>query len=157
MGYPWRPRRLTDRIPVSRSSDGGRTWTGPTFVDDPAEVGIDVDTIAAEPDVRGAMDVVWNPDELFAAPQTVVLSRSRDGGRTWTDHRIGTSSPGAISCERVIALRDGTLLVTFTESTPVGAVAGAAGLPLPGSEAPLRVVRSSRDLPGPSTAPATSS
>lgn len=101
---------------VSRSTDGGATWTLTTRPDPVAgDLLNDFDSFSVEPDT-GALLVVWNPAEPVLVREPTNLSRSIDGGRTWTVSQIRTAAPGTSSWSDLLALPDGRLLLTYIES-----------------------------------------
>lgn len=91
-GYPCPPGKATDTdVFLSKSTDGGRTWSPPVRVNQDPE-GNDRDQwfpwVAVAPD--GRVDVVFydrrdDPNNKLAH---TYLARSRDGGRTWTEIRV---------------------------------------------------------------------
>lgn len=130
------PRSFIVRIPVVTSTDGGRTWSRPSRVNElPAFGGFE--RLAAEPDVPGAAVVVWHSPETVA---TSFLSRTTDGGRTWIKHKLPNPAPEFQPLQSVLAHPDGTLYVFYYDRTLIGLVAGAAGIAPLGSN--LYVARS---------------
>jgi hypothetical protein len=65
---------------VSRSTDGGLTWSDPVQVDDPAAVYAEEPDLVVGPD--GTLYVVWS-DFRTGQDTDVFFSRSTDGGQTW--------------------------------------------------------------------------
>ena len=123
------PRSGDAHIPVVTSEDGGLTWSDPVRVDDlPVLNGFD--RIAAEPDVPGAAVVVWHTPEGAA---TSYLSRTTDGGRTWTKHELPNPHPELQPFQSVLAAPDGALYVFYADQTAlatVGLIAAVGGVPL---------------------------
>jgi hypothetical protein len=114
-GWP-DPRSLEEsHVVVLNSGDGGKTWSAPTYLDDGlSERLVGFHSMTAEPDVPGAVDVVWGSPDVRG---DTFLSRSTDGGLTWTRHLVhGSHSSEAGPLSRVVALPDGTLLVISIES-----------------------------------------
>src|SRR5215218_585382 len=99
---------------ASRSSDGGGSWRTPSVVQRRTGAFWDKPTITADPRHAGRAYVVF--DRRIGADATAglsYLSRTRDGGRTWSRRRVvfnprTTSSWPASNLLSV--LRDGTLL-----------------------------------------------
>jgi hypothetical protein len=129
---------LSGRVAFSRSSDGGRTWSTASFLRDAhGDLLNDMDSITAEPDVPGAVDIVWTPLETTGS-ERIYLSRSVDQGRTWTTTPVRTSTPETVAFNRVIAHPDGTLMVVSVDSQMGAFIAPEAPLP----KTPLLTVRS---------------
>ncbi|HXF70267.1 MAG TPA: sialidase family protein [Thermoflexus sp.] len=91
-GYPCPPGKATDvDVFLSKSTDGGRTWSAPVRVNQDPE-GNDRDQwfpwVAVAPD--GRVDVVFydrrdDPNNKLAH---TYLARSSDGGQTWTEVQV---------------------------------------------------------------------
>ena len=75
---------------ASHSTDGGRTWSAPVTVSDVRAFGVDGSrTGAGLPAVAvdgrtGALYAVWEDERFTPGTDQVVLSRSTDGGQTWS-------------------------------------------------------------------------
>ncbi len=95
-------------IYFSRSSDGGKTWEGPTPFT-PAGPGAYGPNVAIDPDDR--MHVVWRGH----APDGVYHSSSDDGGAAWTDAVLLKSD---VSGNIISVDRKGRVHVTFHEGEP---------------------------------------
>jgi len=93
---------------ISRSADGGRTWsaTAPTPVPNPNS-GCDA---AARPD--GSWALACN--DVPKGRQVLALRTSRDGGATWPGRGILAEGPGEYSYPAVIPAADGGLHVLYT-------------------------------------------
>jgi hypothetical protein len=106
----------TSRVGLVRSADHGVTWSAPIYVaalqsvgarnpegGAPIRDGADLPTIAAAPD--GSLWVAWQ-DARFSggARDAIAISRSTDGGRTWT-------APAAINRVATAAAFTPTLVV----------------------------------------------
>jgi hypothetical protein len=73
---------LGSRLVLSRSTDGGVTWSAPlTFENDGNDVNLNTQTIGPD----GAIDVSWVRDDP-AGQSTQFLARSTDGGATFGGH-----------------------------------------------------------------------
>lgn len=125
------PRQLaTIRIPVSVSRDGGLSWTT-RFLDDELPDGPrGFSTLMAEPDVAGAAVVTWHLEGRVPGGTTYV-SRTTDGGASWTRHTARQGLQGEFPFNRVLALRDGRLMLFSLDLLPTGipAAAGVPGVP----------------------------
>jgi hypothetical protein len=119
---------------VSRSYDKGRSWTAPVTVSllgtvgvvepaggEPVRSGDIIPDIAVAPD--GTLYVVWQ-DARFSGGTVdqIVLSSSRDGGRTWTAPVLASNSGRAAAfVGSVDVTKDGAVVVTyydFRQATP---------------------------------------
>jgi hypothetical protein len=75
---------------ASHSSDGGRTWSPPATIAAASSYGVDGSRTgaglpsAAVDGRNGNLYVVWEDDRFTPATDQVVLSRSTDGGQTWS-------------------------------------------------------------------------
>ena len=114
---------------VSRSTDGGAHWTLTARPDLPVlDVANDFDSFTVEPDT-GALLVVGSVMELNVVSETTLLSRSADGGRTWTRVLVRTAAPGSLSWSTLLALPDGRLLLAYFDS-PLSEFVVDAGTPV---------------------------
>jgi hypothetical protein len=109
------------RWPVSalrfvRSSDRGRTWSEPVTVNDGTEFGShNFHALTAAPD--GALLATWL--EARQGKSGVWMSRSSDGGRTWSANRAIYSDPTCPCCRTSVAMaRDGSLYVAWRAILP---------------------------------------
>jgi hypothetical protein len=103
-------------IAVSRSTDGGRTWSNPrTVISDFTEFFNDKEAIAADPTDARYVYVAW--DRLArAGGGPSWLARSVDGGATWQAARqIFDPGTSAQTINNIpVVLPDGTLILFFT-------------------------------------------
>ena len=120
----------TSAVLVSRSVDGGRSWSAPVTLirDDPGNFN-DKDSIAADPTVSGHAYAVW--DRLSAAGHgPTYFSRTIDGGVTWEPARL-IYEPGVANQtinNQTVVLTDGTLVTFFTRFDNTGGGAATATL-----------------------------
>jgi len=122
---------------VSKSTDGGYTWSAPTTIindpnpdvapnGDPELVFNDKDTVTADPTRPGFAYVVWDRtvEDLATGAFTgpAYFSMTTDGGRTWsTPEAIYTPPVGAQTLDnQIVVLPDGTLVDMFSEGTLAG-------------------------------------
>lgn len=117
------PGSPMNEVLVSRSEDAGANWTPPQHLEAPIPVLNDFDDIATEPDVAGAVDVLWTQAEL-AQGEPIWLSRSTDSGVSWTKHLVRAATPGTISMTSLLPLEDGTLLTFSHDYSITGALGG---------------------------------
>jgi hypothetical protein len=108
---------------VMRSRDGGLHWTNPTQIaklgtvgetadGQPLRVGDYIPDIAVDRH-SGAVYVTW-ADGLGGATNKIVLSRSGDGGRHWTNPQIVSHHNGAQSFNHAVAVaNDGDVAVLY--------------------------------------------
>lgn len=94
------PNRYTDfRVTSARSEDGGATWSTPADIAVPSTYDVpDLRSgsglVAAAIDPRnGALYVTWQDDRFSPGVSQVVLSRSIDGGRTWSPPKLVSTGP----------------------------------------------------------------
>jgi Neuraminidase (sialidase) len=116
---------------VARSTDGGQTWSKPIQISnnpvvndvDPdtgfplrtgADIGGGLPDIAADPHT-GALYVVWEDSRFSGTHNDIALSKSTDGGQTWSaPQKVNqTPSPGGAFTPMVDVLPDGTVAVTY--------------------------------------------
>lgn len=87
------------RLTSARSEDGGVTWSAPVDIAIPSNFDVpDLRTgsglVAAAIDPRnGHLYVTWEDDRFSPGVSQVVLSRSRDGGRTWSAPKLVSKGP----------------------------------------------------------------
>jgi len=122
-------------VAVMISHDRGVTWTAPIrvakalpgFISDPDDgtpvrTGDIIPEVAAGP--NGSVYVVWQEASLAPSGSAIALSRSLDGGRTWsTPRRINTVPTTQAFTPSIRVLPDGTVGVThydFRFNTPDG-------------------------------------
>jgi hypothetical protein len=106
---------------VSRSTDGGRTWSGPVTVirDGPAAFN---DKSAITADATDARYVYATWDRLEGNRGPSYMSRTTDGGATWEPPRA-IFDPGAGNQtinNQIVVLPDGTLINFFSRLTDKG-------------------------------------
>ncbi|HEX5635116.1 MAG TPA: sialidase family protein, partial [Gemmatimonadales bacterium] len=113
---------------VSRSADGGRTWSTPTtLILDGGEFFNDKETVTADPTEARFAYVVWDRLQRGGHGPTW-LARTTDGGLTWEPARmIHDPGAGAQTVGNLVrVLPGGTLVNVFMELRPAnGNTAGA--------------------------------
>ena len=84
---------------TSRSTDGGDTWSPPVLIANISVSGIPgsrtgdgLPSAAVDPR-NGALYVVWQDDRFSPGIDQVVLSRSTDGGQTWSAPKLASDGP----------------------------------------------------------------
>jgi hypothetical protein len=84
---------------VARSQDGGTTWSAPievsdvsTFFSDDIREGALTPAPVIDPRT-GELYVVWEDDRFSPGVNKIVLSRSTDGGQTWTPPSVISDGP----------------------------------------------------------------
>ncbi|MCW3066492.1 MAG: exo-alpha-sialidase [Solirubrobacterales bacterium] len=116
---------------VARSSNGGATWSKPITISnnpvvqdrDPdngvplrtgADIGGGLPDIAVNP-TSGTLYVVWEDSRFSGTHDDIALSKSTDGGRTWsTPVKVNQSPPGVFAFTPVVdVLPDGTVAVAY--------------------------------------------
>jgi hypothetical protein len=85
---------------AAHSTDGGRTWSAPVTVATVSASGVDGSRTgaglptAAIDGRTGALYVAWEDDRFTPGTDQVVLSRSTDGGQTWSAPQRVSDGPG---------------------------------------------------------------
>jgi hypothetical protein len=116
---------------LSRSTDGGRTWSKPIVIStnpvandvDPdtgfplrtgADIGGGLPDVAVDPG-SGAVYVVWEDSRFAGTHNDIALSKSSDGGLTWSSPiRVNQSPAGVTAVTPSVDVRpDGTVGVTY--------------------------------------------
>lgn len=106
---------------VSRSVDGGRTWSNPIAVRlDGAQAFNDKEAITADPTDARYVYVVW--DRLAGNNGPTWFARTVDRGATWEPAReiYSPSATGQTINNQIVVLPDGTLVLFFTEIADAG-------------------------------------
>lgn len=106
---------------VSRSLDGGRTWSNPLTVRrDDAQAFNDKEAITADPTDARYVYVVW--DRLAGNNGPTWFARTIDRGVTWEPAReiYSPSATGQTINNQIVVLPDGTLVLYFTEIATAG-------------------------------------
>jgi hypothetical protein len=115
-------------VVVNRSANGGRTFGGARFVDrdlTPMDFD-DKETIAVDPRHSGRAYVTWVKQQKTPPPvavplsSTTYVSRTLDGGRTWSAPRaLATTGTGTALAGGVVAVRpNGDVLLTYPLVVP---------------------------------------
>jgi hypothetical protein len=116
---------------LSRSTDGGQTWSKPIVIStnpvaddvDPdtgfplrtgADIGGGLPDVAVDPGT-GVIYVVWEDSRFAGTHNDIALSKSTDGGLTWSDPmRVNQSPVGVTAVTPSVDVRaDGTVGVTY--------------------------------------------
>jgi hypothetical protein len=116
---------------VARSTDGGKTWSKPIRISnnpvvndlDPdtgfplrtgADIGGGLPDIAVGPR-SGDLYVVWEDSRFSGTHNDIALSKSTDGGKTWSVPRKVNQTPSPVEAftPMVDVLPDGTVAVTY--------------------------------------------
>jgi hypothetical protein len=135
-------------VQVSRSSDTGRSWSRPVFVErrDGTAEPDDKPTVAADPYRAGSVYVSWTRLRIEAMPggvfvfSRVEFSRSRDGARTWSSSTTIDTPPAGWTdaIAQVLVPRRGQLLCVFSRRE----LAANHVSPLPGGRVRFYATRS---------------
>jgi len=144
---------LANSIAVSRSTDGGQTWSTHYVVQTSATAGKrifnDKDWIAADPsDPAGnTAYVTWT---LFKnRSSAIVISKTTDGGLTWSGPKkvsdLFTTDQGST----VVVGPDGTVYVTFETLTATGSAVAFAVSHNGGLTFTTRLIAPISDIPSP--------
>lgn len=106
---------------ASRSEDGGVTWSAPVEIVRMQEVGVrfqragDILPTAAVDPRTGRLYVAWMDQRFTPGVSQVLLTRSDDGGRTWSEPQRVSDGPGdAPSYTPALAVNaDGRVAITY--------------------------------------------
>ena len=100
---------------VSRSADGGLTWSAPIVID---SSGDDKEAITSDPNDSNYVYVVW--DKSTGNTISAWFSRSTDGGLTYEPSRMIYNPParGFATAHQICVLPNGTLVDVFVLTTP---------------------------------------
>lgn len=131
---PDAPGQLEAHVAVIRSNDKGASWSAPTFIADARPVGTEtpqlgqpvrageiLGTFAADPD-DGTLYAVWQ-DSRFSggAHDAIALSRSTDGGLTWSaPARVNARADVPAFTPTVAVLPSGAVGVTYYDFRQAG-------------------------------------
>lgn len=110
-------------VAVSRSTDGGLSWSAPAAVqhDDPGLFFNDKTQITADPTDPSLVYATWTRANIFpdfsgfTAP--IAFARSTDGGRTWEPPQILSAPHRQATGAQIVVRPDGTLIATYMQST----------------------------------------
>lgn len=111
---------------VSKSNDGGRTWSNPkTVVLNTPQLFNDKETITADPNDPDFVYAVWDRLNFAGNQGPTLFIRSSDGGMTWEPARV-IHNPGSNAqtvANQIVVGPDGTVYNFFTEifNFPTGA------------------------------------
>jgi hypothetical protein len=111
-------------VAVNRSTDGGRSWTPPTFVAQDDGTYNDKETLTADPARPGFVYVIYT--KRFTGASITYFAESRDSGATWSAPRPIYESPGTEAVGHIIVVaKDGSLVDLFALTTGGGEVTAA--------------------------------
>ncbi|HEY0512756.1 MAG TPA: sialidase family protein [Thermoanaerobaculia bacterium] len=88
---------------AAHSTDGGQSWSAPVRISDVDAAGVagsrtGAGIPAAAIDTRtGSLYVVWQDERFTPGTDQVVLSRSTDGGLTWSAPQLASDGPGGVA------------------------------------------------------------
>ncbi len=111
---------------VNRSVDGGRTWSDPVVLDRASLFTegsvLDMTNVVADPVHPGYAYAAWAELEGPGTGSTAYLSRTLDGGKTWSQQPSQIPSSGQLDRMRAVGtllvLSDGALANVFAEVPP---------------------------------------
>jgi len=118
-------RASTATLEVIRSFDHGVTWSAPVKIADYLPIGVSdpathaevrdgtpVAEMAVGPD--GTLYVVWQDGRFSGTADAIAMSRSSDGGATWTTPvRVSSRADARAFAPQVHVAADGTIAVTY--------------------------------------------
>ena len=107
---------LFTRIQVSRSTDGGQTWTTPRIISDNEAYNVE---LAVTPDASRAV-AVWLRSDLVN--NRVEAATSTDGGLTWTAQPFLSAAGQSASRTQVRISNDGNRVMAIWERVDAGKV-----------------------------------
>ena len=131
---PANPSDLEAHVAVIRSNDKGATWSAPTRIADarpvgtvtpqlgrPVRAGEILGTFAADPD-DGTLYAVWQDSRFSSgARDAIVLSRSTDGGLTWSAPvRVNARADVPAFTPTLAVLPGGAIGVTYYDFRQAG-------------------------------------
>ena len=111
----------TTAILVSKSTDGGLTWSDPaTLAEDQVPVFHDKEAIAADPNDPNLVYAVWDRLHFDFDIGPAVIARSTDGGATWEPARVlYDPGPGNQTiANQIVVQPDGTVIDCRPSSSP---------------------------------------
>ena len=103
-------------VVVATPPDAGRTWDQPVTVARSIDLlPADKPTVTADPVVPGRAWVTWTEVSIVGGTTVTRISRTDDGGRTWSEPSLHPPAPGKAEFgHELVVLPDGDLFRTFT-------------------------------------------
>jgi hypothetical protein len=117
------PRQMSG-IAVSKSTNGGRTWTKPVMVSYNAAGNFFYDKPWISVSNDGTVNLTWTtfyqgPLGVSYVQSPIVISQSHNGGKQWTPpHRVSNASHPYDQSSGSAMAPDGTLYVTYEAADP---------------------------------------
>jgi hypothetical protein len=108
-------------VRVNFSTDGGRNWSDAVTVSEDRLIqNDDKVSLTADPLVAGRAWVVWVRLDLSVTTGLPMISRTLDGGRTWSEPSVMFVPIGATIAtdQQIVVLPDGSLVATFLQVLP---------------------------------------
>ena len=116
-GINYGPNGQASRLVLASSLDNGLHWNSPvTVVNDATSPQLAIDTNTNSPFCNQIYVLSLN---TISNQQNIAVSRSSDGGKTWTSQEVVRGLPGALTPGNVAIASDGTAYMTWSKCTYV--------------------------------------